>query len=88
MSEYTEEQLKAALKEVRAENKRKREEKLGRTLGQWGGVRPRAGRPYKSNKEHRVIFRLTLTNIQKKVLMEMGDGNIDVGLEKLISEHM
>lgn len=90
MSEFQgipEEQLEAVLKQLKLEEKQKREAKLGRKLGQWGGRRPNAGRPVERT-HYNVTAKLTLTPVQKKILAEMGEGSISEGLQKLISEYM
>ena len=70
----------------REERSEKREKRLGRKVGSWGGRRPGAGRKKLRPWTHSV--QLVLTPVQEKVLKEMGDGKLAVGIEKLISEHM
>jgi hypothetical protein len=53
---------------------------------EWGGKRKGAGRP--RYLPYNTIVKLELNAVQKKVLAEMGDGNIDKGIEKLINEAM
>lgn len=65
----------------------KREEKLGRPLGTWGGKRAGAGRP-KSKVHELNNVQLRLTRIQKQVLKEMGNGDIGYGVMALINEHI
>ena len=60
--------------------------KLGRPIGTWGGKRKGAGKP--RTLTYNTVAKLELNSIQKKVLAEMGDGNIDKGIEKLINEAM
>lgn len=56
----------------------------------WGGKRKGAGRPKKIKKQ--MVEGLTvivkLNNIQYLLLKEMGDGDINQGLQKLIDQHM
>jgi hypothetical protein len=69
--------------------KRRKEElskKLGRTVGTWGGKRNGAGKPRQLT--YNTVAKLELNSVQKKMLAEMGDGNIDKGIEKLINEAM
>jgi hypothetical protein len=69
--------------------KRRKEElskKLGRTVGTWGGKRKGAGKP--RTLTYNTVAKLELNPVQKKVLTEMGDGDINKGIEKLINEAM
>jgi len=69
--------------------KRRKEElskKLGRTVGTWGGKRKGAGKP--RTLTYNTVAKLELNSVQKKVLTEMGDGDINKGIEKLINEAM
>ena len=69
--------------------KRRKEElskKLGRTVGTWGGKCKGAGKPRQLT--YNTVAKLELNSVQKKMLAEMGDGNIDKGIEKLINEAM
>jgi len=79
-----------ALAEAWLENERRRKEELSKKLGrpvlEWGGKRKGAGRP--RYLPYNTIVKLELNAVQKKVLAEMGDGNIDKGIEKLINEAM
>jgi len=60
--------------------------KLGRELLTWGGKRNGAGRPKErtTTKE----FGFDLTELQKKILSEMGEGSIHAGIQKLINDNM
>jgi hypothetical protein len=60
--------------------------KLGRTVGTWGGKRKGAGKP--RTLTYNTVAKLELNSVQKKMLTEMGDGNLDKGIEKLINEAM
>jgi len=69
--------------------KRRKEElskKLGRTVGTWGGKRKGAGKP--RTLTYNTVAKLELNSVQKKILTEMGDGDINKGIEKLINEAM
>lgn len=69
--------------------KRRKEElskKLGRPVGTWGGKRKGAGKP--RTLTYNTVAKLELNSVQKKVLTEMGDGDINKGIEKLINEAM
>jgi hypothetical protein len=69
--------------------KRRKEElskKLGRTVGTWGGKRKGAGKP--RTLTYNTVAKLELNPVQKKILTEMGDGDINKGIEKLINEAM
>lgn len=70
------------------ERRRKEElsKKLGRTVGEWGGKRKGSGRPRVLS--YNTIAKIELNSVQKKVLTEMGDGDISKGIEKLINEVM
>jgi hypothetical protein len=77
------------LEQIYADMVKKRREhqsaKLGRELQTWGGKRIGAGRPkIKTTKE----FGFDLTELQKKVLAEMGEGSIHAGIQKLINDNM
>lgn len=69
----------------RQKRRDKRAQKLGREVGQWGGRRPGAGRPREKESE---VFKLNLNNIQKMNLREIGDGDIERGIQRLIDRHV
>lgn len=59
----------------------------------WGGKRPGAGRPkgYKPpprEKPPEEKINLKLNPIQKKLLVELGDGNLSLGIQRLIDQHL
>ena len=60
-----------------------RAKKLGREVGEWGGKREGAGRPKTKSEE---TFNLKLNNIQKMNLKELGDGDIERGIQRLIDK--
>ena len=51
----------------------------------WGGKRKGAGRPSTRKKGTEVI--LGLNPIQRKLLIEYGNGDLEKGLERLINEN-
>ena len=51
---------------------------------QWGGARPGAGRP----REKASVVDLRLNNIQRLSLLEMGNGDIQAGVQALIDKHL
>jgi hypothetical protein len=57
---------------------------LGRPIGKHGGYRPGAGRKKYKKFTHEV--KVNLNNIQVMLLEEMG--GIEVGIQKLIEEHL
>jgi len=79
-----------ALVEAWTEIERRRKEelsrKLGRTVGSWGGKRKGAGRP--KYLPYNTVVKLNLNPIQKKILTELGDGQLNKGIEKFINEAM
>ena len=57
----------------------------------WGGKRQGAGRPampYSQKKTKEYSMTLRLNPLQQKILSEMGNGNIPLGIIKLIEEHV
>ena len=70
---------------TRAKRRSKRAAKLGRPIGTWGGRRPGAGRPKEKTEEPGTF---TLNPLQKKMLAEMGDGDINKGIQALIDQHL
>lgn len=77
------------LEQIYADMRKKRREqlseKLGREIAPWGGPRPGSGRPKTKTVAE---FNLKLNPVQRKILTEMGDGDIDAGIMKLINENM
>jgi len=69
------------------EHRRKlKEARTGKPVGQWGGKREGAG--IKKKKEYTHLARLTMTNVQYKILADMGKGDWETGLINLINEHI
>ena len=66
--------------------KTQREKKLGRTVGKWGGRRTGAGRPKVRIFDYMVG--INITNLQYKMLMEMGKGDLSNGVNALIKEYI
>ena len=75
------------LKELQREKRRAaRAKRLGRPVGKHGGYRKGAGRkrkiPYDS------IVYINHTRIQKQILLDMGNGDLSAGVQKLIDENL
>lgn len=51
---------------------------------QWGGARPGAGRP----KTKAPVVDLRLNNIQRLSLLELGNGDIQAGVQALIDKYL
>ena len=64
----------------------KREKKLGRTVGKWGGRRVGAGRPKVKTFDYTVG--INVSNLQHKMLLEMGNGDLSEGVIALIKEYI
>jgi hypothetical protein len=72
------------------EQKRQIRKELGNPTN-WGGKRQGSGRPMKPFSERKIkeyTFILKLNPIQQKILTEMGNGNIQIGILKLIQENV
>jgi hypothetical protein len=69
----------------RQKRREKRAAKLGRAVGDWGGKRQGAGRPREKTPE---TFKLQLNNVQRLNLEELGNGNITLGIQKLIDKYV
>ena len=80
--EWRLEQIYAAMEKRRREHI---EKKTGKPLGQWGGKRPGAGRP---RTRMSAEINLPINAVQKKILTEMGEGSLEMGILKLINENM
>lgn len=68
-----------------------REKKLGRKLGQWGGKREGSGRKATKPKKNVVLglnVGFKLNRIQEMSLMEMGEGDINKGIQALIDKYL
>ena len=70
----------------REKRKKQREKRIGRSVGTWGGKRDGAG--LKKKKEYTHLARLNMTNVQCQILSDMGNGDWETGLNKLINEHI
>ena len=69
------------------EHRRKlKEARTGKPVGQWGGKREGAG--LKKKKEYTHMARLNITNVQYQILTDMGKGDFEKGLNKLIDEEI
>jgi len=52
----------------------------------WGGARLGAGRPRK--RPVGVAFNVRLNGLQRLLLEEMGNGNVEDGLQALVDKHL
>jgi hypothetical protein len=69
------------------EHRRKlKEARTGKPVGAWGGKREGAG--LKKKKEYTHIAKLNITNVQYQILTDMGKGDFEKGLNKLIDEEI
>ena len=84
--DLSQEQLEQVYEKILLEDKQKREQRLGRPLGEWGGKRKGSGRPKVVPFNH--VAKLNLNDLQKKVLKDMGEGSISAGIQALINENM
>ena len=64
----------------------KRAKALNRPIGKWGGHRPGAGRPRVRNYDF--MLGISMTNVQRMLLLEMGRGNLADGVNALIKEYL
>lgn len=72
------------------EQKRQIRKELGNPTN-WGGKRQGAGRPtmpFSQRKHKEFSMTLRLNPLQQKILSEMGNGNIPLGIMKLIQENV
>lgn len=87
--EIAAEKLKAFRKKEVERVRRWKEKKyaaLGKTITTWGGKRINAGRKKTNDKWWKMHIRITYTNLQKRMLWQMGGGDVEKGVNKLISE--
>ena len=70
----------------RSKQRAKRSEKLGRPIGSWGGSRKGAGRPKTKTDEN--PFNLVLNSLQRKSLLELGNGDLNKGIQVLIDQNL
>ena len=70
----------------REHRKKLKEARTGKPVGQWGGKRVGAGK--KKPKDYTHLARLTINNVQHQILADLGKGDWEVGLNKLIGEHI
>ena len=71
------------LKEVRRSERRM----LGNPTG-WGGYRIGAGRPPKKKPTQGLLVSISINRIQELNLLEMGEGDINKGVQVLIDKHL
>lgn len=75
------------LKEIQREKRRAvRAKRLGRPIGKHGGYRKGAGR--KRKNPYDTIVYIKHTRIQKQILLDMGNGDLSAGVQKLIDENL
>lgn len=74
------------IEKKRAINRERRAKTLGRPIGKWGGRRAGAGRPKVRSYDH--LVGISMTNVQKMLLIEMGKGNLADGVNALIKEYL
>lgn len=67
---------------------RKRIRKLLGNPTNWGGKRPGAGRPKVIKAVQGLLVSVSLNRIQMMSLNEIGDGDINKGIQKLIDQHV
>ena len=52
----------------------------------WGGKRQGAGRPRSAHSKREWVIKITLNPIQVMSLKELGNGEVDRGVQKIINE--
>ena len=72
-------------KEKEAARKQREIQNNGRT---WGGYRIRAGRPPKKRSLEGLTIALKLNTIQELSLKEMGNGDIQRGVQALVDKYL
>lgn len=82
---YSDEPPEWLVNKKRMQRRKRREKKLGRPIGEWGGSRPGAGRPRLKTKQ---TFDLSINNIQRLLLEEIGGGDLTRGIQRLIDKHV
>ena len=88
ISDIPPEALAEAWQIIEKRRKEEKSKKLGRTIGDWGGTRPGSFGKKPGVKTYNTVVKLEINSVQKKMLMEMGDGSVDIGVQKLINEAM
>jgi len=71
--------------DLREKRRAYRAKKLGRAIGQHGGYRPGAGRPRVRSYTH--IAYVLLDSIQVKLLQELGQGDVNKGIQAAIERY-
>jgi hypothetical protein len=75
------------LKELQREKRRAaRAKRLNRVIGKWGGSRKGAGR--KRERPYDAMVYINHTRIQLQILLDMGNGDLNAGVQKLIDENL
>jgi hypothetical protein len=68
--------------EEREKRRAARAKRLGRPIGTWGGNRKGAGERYKKPYDSKVF--INHTRIQHSLLLDLGNGDLNAGVQKLI----
>ena len=68
--------------EEREKRRAARSKRLGRPIGTWGGNRKGAGERYKKPYDSKVYIKHT--RIQHSLLLDLGNGDLNAGVQKLI----
>jgi len=68
--------------EEREKRRAARARRLGRPIGTWGGNRKGAGERFKKPYDSKVFIKHT--RIQYSLLLDLGNGDINAGVQKLI----
>lgn len=54
----------------------------------WGGKRPGAGRKKSDLSNEQIVVKLNITRFQQKILLELGEGSLLRGIQKLIDDNV
>jgi len=72
--------------EEREKRREARAKRLGRPVGKWGGRRKGAGK--KRERPYDAKVYINHTRMQYLLLMDMGEGDLSAGVQKLIDEKL
>jgi hypothetical protein len=73
------------------EHEKEERRRIRKLLGNptnWGGKRPGAGRPIVIKAVQGLLVSVSLNRIQMMSLKEMGEGDINKGIQKIIDQHV
>lgn len=73
------------------EHEKEERRRIRRLLGNptnWGGKRPGAGRPKIIKAVQGLLVSVSLNRIQMMNLDELGDGDINKGIQKILDQHV